>query len=168
MNKKLLQTCLFLILFGLMLITPIAGVSAQSTEWNLQVTNGTTTINYTYDQVLAMPETTVYADLYCIDGVLVEGGDWEGVSLSYLLQQVGVGPTVNTVDFLASDGYSISLSLQGAMQPNVIIAYKLNGLNLPEVLRLVLPGRSGLQLDSTDYFYNHEHFNPICNAGEPN
>ena len=143
MNKKLLQTCLFLILFGLMLITPIAGVSAQSTEWNLQVTNGTSTINYTYDQLLAMPETTVHADLYCIDGVLVEGGNWEGVSLSYLLQQVGVGPTVSTVGFLASDGYSISLSLQGAMQPDIIIAYELNGLNLPEVLRLVVPGEVG-------------------------
>jgi len=143
MKKKLLQTCLFLTLFGLMLTTPIARVSAQSTEWNLQVTNGTTTINYTYDQLLALPETTVYADLYCSDGVLVEGGNWEGVSLSYLLQQVGVIPTVNTVSFLASDGYRFSLSIQGAMQPDIIIAYELDGLNLPEVLRLVVPGEVG-------------------------
>ena len=98
MKKKLIQICLLLTLFGLILITAIG--RAQTTEWNLQVTNlaGTNTVTYTYNQFLAMPQTTVTADLSC-DGSLIAGGNWEGVSLSYLLQQVGVDPAVASVDF---------------------------------------------------------------------
>ena len=140
MKKKLIQTCLLLTLFGLILITPIG--RAQTTEGNLQVTNlaGTTTATYTYNQLLAMPQTTVTADLSC-DGSLIAGGDWEGVSLSYLLQQVGVDPAVASVDFLASDGYTVAIPLSEAMQPNVIIAYA--GAQSDGTLRLVVPGENG-------------------------
>ena len=142
MKNKLLQTCLFLTLFGLLLITPIGRVSA-STEWNLQVTNITyTTVNYTYHQLLAMPESTVSAAEYCY-GYPVTSGNWGGVSLSYLLQQVGVDPAVSSVDFQAQDGYTVSIPLLDAMQPNVIIAYEIDGTPLPETLRLVIPGENG-------------------------
>lgn len=142
MKKKLLQTCLFLTLFGLLLITPIGRVSAQ-TEWNLQVSNlAGTTVNYTYDQLLAMPETNVSAAEYCY-GSLVTSGNWGGVSLSYLLQQVGVDPVVASVAFQASDGYAVSIPLQEAMQSNVIIAYEIDGTTLTETLRLVVPDENG-------------------------
>jgi DMSO/TMAO reductase YedYZ molybdopterin-dependent catalytic subunit len=142
MKKKLLQTCLFLTLFGLLLITPIGRVSAQ-TEWNLQVINlAGTTVNYTYDQLMAMPESNVSADLNCY-GAPVTSGTWGGVSLSYLLQQAGVDPAVSSIDFLAQDGYSVSIPLQVAMQPGVIIAYEKDGSPLSEGLRLVVPGANG-------------------------
>ncbi len=142
MKKKLLQTCLFLTLFGLLLITPIGRVLA-STEGNLQVINlAGTTVNYTYDQLMAMPKSNVIADLNCY-GAPVTSGTWGGVSLSYLLQQVGVDPAVASVDFLAQDGYAVSIPLQVAMQPGVIIAYEVNGSPLSEGLRLVVPGANG-------------------------
>jgi hypothetical protein len=142
MKKKLLQTCLFLTLFGLLLITPIGRVSA-STEWNLQVINlAGTTVNYAYDQLMAMPESNVSAAEYCY-GSLVTSGNWGGVSLSYLLQQAGMDPVVASVDFLAQDGYSVNIPLQVAMQPNVIIAYEKDGSPLSEGLRLVVPGENG-------------------------
>ena len=142
MKKKLLQTCLFLTLFGLLLITPIGRVSAN-TEWNLQISNiANTTVNYSYDQLLAMPETTVSAALYCY-GSLVTSGNWSGVSLSYLLQQAGLDPAVASVAFLAQDGYAVSIPLQEAMQSDVIIAYQLNDSPLPETLRLIVPEYNG-------------------------
>jgi hypothetical protein len=142
MKKKLLQTCLFLTLFGLLLITPIGRVLA-STEGNLQVINlGGTTVNYTYDQLMAMPKSNVSADLNCY-GAPVTSGNWSGVSLSYLLQQVGMDPAVSSIDFLAQDGYAVNIPLQVAMQPGVIIAYEVNGSPLSEGLRLVVPGANG-------------------------
>ena len=142
MKKKLLQTCLFLTLFGLLLITPIGRVSA-STEGNLQVINlAGTTVNYTYDQLMAMPKSNVSADLNCY-GAPVTSGTWSGVSLSYLLQQVGMDQTVSSIDFLAQDGYAVNIPLQVAMQPGVIIAYEVNGSPLSEGLRLVVPGANG-------------------------
>jgi hypothetical protein len=142
MKKKLLQTCLFLTLFGLLLITPIGRVLA-STEGNLKVINlAGTTVNYTYDQLMAMPKSNVSADLNCY-GAPVTSGNWSGVSLSYLLQQVGMDPAVSSIDFLAQDGYAVNTPLQVAMQPCVIIAYEVNGSPLSEGLRLVVPGANG-------------------------
>jgi DMSO/TMAO reductase YedYZ molybdopterin-dependent catalytic subunit len=142
MKKKLLQTCLFLTIFGLLLITSIGKVSAD-TLWNLQVTNtSNTTVNYSYDQLLTMPKTTVSSSEYCY-GYLVTSGDWEGVSLSYLLKQAGLDPAVASVSFVAQDGYIVSLQLHEALQSDVIIAYQLNGMTLPETLRLVIPEANG-------------------------
>lgn len=142
MKNKLLQTCLTLTLFGLLLITPIGKASAN-TEWNLKITNPSgTTINYSYDQLLAMPVSNVSASLLCF-GNLVTVGNWSGVSFSYLLEQVGVDPAVASIDFIAQDGYTAKIPLQVAMQPNVIIAYEKDGLPLSEKLRLVLPEENG-------------------------
>lgn len=142
MKKRLFQTCLFVTLFGLLLMTPIGRVSAD-TEWNLSITNiANTSVTYSYDQLLAMPETNVSASEYCY-GSLVANGDWSGVSLSYLLQQAGLDSSVASVNFLAQDGYAVSLPLQVAMQSDVIIAYQLNGVPLSETLRLVVPEENG-------------------------
>jgi DMSO/TMAO reductase YedYZ molybdopterin-dependent catalytic subunit len=142
MKKKLLQACLFLTLCGLLLIIPVGKVSADSVL-NLQITDlaGSTT-SFTYDQLLAMPLSDVSAPLYCY-GILRTNGDWQGVSLSYLLQQVGVDSSVASLDFLASDGYKVNIPMQLAIQPDVIIAYERDGLMLSEGLRLVLPEENG-------------------------
>ena len=142
MKNKLLQTCVLLLIFGLSLTIFIGKVSANP-EWNLTITNlaGATT-NYSYDQLSAMPVTNVSAALLCY-GSIVTYGIWSGVSLSYLLQQAGVDPTVASIDFQAQDGYAVSIPLQVATQPNVIIAYEKNGLPLTEELRLVLPDENG-------------------------
>lgn len=142
MKKKLLQVRLFVTLFGLLIVTPVGRVSADS-GLNLQITNlsGTTT-NYSYDQLLAMPMSDVNTPLYCY-GILKTTGDWQGVSLGYLLQQTGVDPSVASLDFLASDGYKVSIPMQLAALPSVIIAYERDGLMLSEGLRLVLPGMNG-------------------------
>jgi len=119
-------------------MTPIVRVSAQ-TEWNLQVTNiENKSVTYTYDQLLAMPETTVNASEYC-GYACIARGFWGGVSLSYLLQQVGLDPSVASVDFQASDGYAVTIPLQMAMQSGTITAYELNGSPLLNILCLVFP-----------------------------
>jgi DMSO/TMAO reductase YedYZ molybdopterin-dependent catalytic subunit len=141
-KNKLLQTFLLLTLFGLLLITPI-GKAKANTEWNLKITTSSgTTINYSYDQILAMPKSSENAALLCF-GNLVTSGLWSGVKLGYLLERVGVDPAVASIDFKAQDGYTASLPLEVAMLPNVIIAYEKDGSPLSEELRLVLPEENG-------------------------
>ena len=120
---------------------PMGKVSAN-TQWNLQVNSASTSASYSYDQLLAMPVTTVSANLACY-GSPIANGDWSGVSLSYLLNQTGLDLTTASVNFVAADGYKVSLSLEEAMQSDVIIAYQINGASLPETLRLVLPKYNG-------------------------
>jgi DMSO/TMAO reductase YedYZ molybdopterin-dependent catalytic subunit len=143
MKNKIIFFQLFItILLGLTLAVPILSASAD-TVTGLQVTNlSGTEFNFTYDQLLAMPQTSTVATLYCY-GNIVTSGNWTGVSLSYLLTQAQMTPSVGSVEFTATDGYHVSIPIDLALQPEIIIAYEKDGQPLSEGLRLVLPGANG-------------------------
>jgi hypothetical protein len=54
-----------------------------------------------------MPKTIANANLLCY-GLLIALDDWGGVKLSYLLNQAGLDTSVESTNFAASDGYSVS------------------------------------------------------------
>jgi DMSO/TMAO reductase YedYZ molybdopterin-dependent catalytic subunit len=142
MKKKNIALTLIATIIGLLLLTSVS--SAQSdNEPNLVITNlsGTSYV-FTYTQLFAMPKTIVNADLYC-DGVLVTYGNWSGVLLSYLLTQTQASPEVVSIYFVASDGYSVAIPIDLAIQPHIIIAYEKDGQPLAEGLRLIIPDANG-------------------------
>jgi DMSO/TMAO reductase YedYZ molybdopterin-dependent catalytic subunit len=102
-------------------------------------------LNLTINEIQAMPKTTVDASLICVDfpASPVANGNWTGIQLAHLLQQAGIKQTAAKVAFFADDGYTTDLTVQDAMNENIIIAYELNGKPLAEGLRLVVPGRWG-------------------------
>ncbi len=115
----------------------------ETPQWDLQITAlSGTTINFTYRDLLALPQTLVTADLFCY-GAPIAGGDWQGAKLSDILNQAGMEPSVLSIDFGAKDGYSVSMPIDTAMRSDVIVAYQLNGLPLAETLRLVVPSSNG-------------------------
>jgi DMSO/TMAO reductase YedYZ molybdopterin-dependent catalytic subunit len=112
-------------------------------EWDLKITSlSGTTVNLTYGDLLALPKSTVNAELSCY-GVPLTNGNWSGVKLSDLLNQVGGDPTVGSIDFLAQDEYNVSIPIGMAMRSDVIVAYEMDGAALSEGLRLVVPGANG-------------------------
>lgn len=56
---------------------------------------------------------------------------WTGVPLSQVLQAVGMLPSARFVVFYAYDGWVNSIDLIDAFHPQTILAYGLNGQNLP-------------------------------------
>jgi Sulfite oxidase and related enzymes len=86
--------------------------------------------NFTYYEVVNKFNSTLQvATLPCVEGwsaTLL----WEGVPLTDLLYQTGVGSDANTLIFLASDGYSSALPLDYVKQNNIMIAYKINNITL--------------------------------------
>jgi DMSO/TMAO reductase YedYZ molybdopterin-dependent catalytic subunit len=89
-------------------------------------------LNYTYDTVVNNFNSTLQVGtLPCVEGWSVTLL-WQGVPIMDLLQQAGVSPTANTLIFVASDGYSSSLSLEYVTQNNIIIAYKMNNLTFTD------------------------------------
>jgi DMSO/TMAO reductase YedYZ molybdopterin-dependent catalytic subunit len=102
-------------------------------------------LNLTIEEIQAMPKTVVNEKLVCVDfpGAPIANGNWTGVQLAYLLQQAKVNKTAIKVAFYADDGYTTDLTVQDAMNGNIIIAYELNGKPLAEGLRLVVPSRWG-------------------------
>ncbi len=58
-------------------------------------------------------------------------GQWTGVPLSSVLQSAGILPSARFINFHAYDGYVDSIDLLDAFHPQTILAYGMNGKNLP-------------------------------------
>ncbi len=82
---------------------------------------------------------------------------WTGVPLAYLLSQAGVDEDAVEVVFTGADAgiqggvrqqYARSLPVSEALRPDVVLAYRMNGAELPAQhgypLRLVVPGWYGM------------------------
>jgi DMSO/TMAO reductase YedYZ molybdopterin-dependent catalytic subunit len=108
----------------------IAGVqNIDSATYKLAITgmvNNPT--SYSYDQVVnGFNSTLQVATLPCVEGWSVTML-WQGVPITEILNQTGVGADANTLIFLAADGYSSSLPLDYVKQNNIMIAYKMNNV----------------------------------------
>ena len=57
--------------------------------------------------------------------------EWTGVSLSRILDSAGILPTARFVNFYAFDDYMDSIDLLDAFHPQTILAYGMNGRDLP-------------------------------------
>jgi len=153
MKNRLVLSVLVVVL-GLMCFSSLTGfgiafsshprntVTADS-GWRLLVYGSVyQPLNLTFNELVTMPRSTVYAELDC-DGAPVYTGNWTGVKLRFLLEKAGLPQQATTVLFHATDGYSTSLSLLTAMREDVIIAYEKDGGSLAETTRLVIPGSIG-------------------------
>lgn len=85
----------------------------------------------TYDDVKGLPGYRKVITLHCVEGwdatVL-----WEGVKVSDLLKKAVVSPGANTVIFYAYDGYSTSLPRDYIEKNDILLAYAMNNVTLPE------------------------------------
>lgn len=137
--------------------------------WRLEVTGlvgnpGT----YTYDELQNLPSTTRAITLECIanyiGGHLISTAIWQGVTLRSLLEKHGGAlPSARYVAFYSVDGYSVSQSLDVALQADALLAWRMNGAGLPMrhgyPLRALIPGRFGeenpkwlTRIELTDHF----------------
>ena len=90
------------------------------------------TIEYTYNDVInGFQKYRKVVTLYCVEGWSVTIL-WEGFLLKDLLSEVGIKPEAGVVIFYAHDGYSTALPLDYLLYEDIIIAYKMNNVTLPE------------------------------------
>jgi DMSO/TMAO reductase YedYZ molybdopterin-dependent catalytic subunit len=88
-------------------------------------------LSYTYADVVSGNKSyNKLVTLDCVEGWSVKIL-WEGVLVSDLIDQAGVLPAANTVIFHAYDGYTTSLPLKYIRDKNIMLAYKMNGVELP-------------------------------------
>ena len=123
-------------------------------DWSLTITGMVDNkMTLDYDALTAMPTQQQYATLQCISNSV--GGDligcalWEGVPLWNLLVQAGIQPGVKDIVLHAADGYQESIPLEKAQDPNVLLAFRMNGAILPNnhgfPARLVVPNIYGMK-----------------------
>jgi DMSO/TMAO reductase YedYZ molybdopterin-dependent catalytic subunit len=97
-----------------------------------------------FEEIQALPRKIQTKDFICVEGWGLDGQKWEGVHLMEIFSKVKINPKAKFVSFYATGGqYQDSLSIQEALEPETILAYRVNEKDLsPEngfPLRLVIP-----------------------------
>lgn len=87
-------------------------------------------LKLTYDEVLAFPSYEKVVRLNCVEGWSVDIL-WEGVRLTDLLEEAGYDPRGKIVVFRCYDGYSTSLPLDFVIDRDILLAYRMNGVEIP-------------------------------------
>ena len=103
-------------------------------------------LTLTYDDIIKMPSVKVKDTIQCVSDPLFLKANvvWTGVPLKYIIDMVKPKPNVIKVVSYGAEGYIADLPIEKAMEPNVLIAYEVDGQPLPRVhgypVRLAVPG----------------------------
>jgi len=106
-----------------------------------------------YNDLLAFPTQEQYTTMQCISngvgGELISNALWKGVPLKTVLNRATIQREAKFVMFRCTDGYTECLPLDFALQDHVILAYQMNGEQLPQKhgfpARLLAPGKYGIK-----------------------
>jgi DMSO/TMAO reductase YedYZ molybdopterin-dependent catalytic subunit len=101
-------------------------------------------MSFTFDEIKALPQKIETKNFICVEGWGLDNQKWEGVHLKEIFSRVKISPNARFVTFHAVGGqYKDSLSIKEALEPNTMLAYKLNDKDLPAdhgfPLRLIIP-----------------------------
>ena len=134
--------------------TNIIVPSVDANAWRLNVRGliKDGPLQFTYDELKAMPSTSEYATLECIsdkiDGDLISSAYWKGVSLKSILDKAQVLPEAIYIIFRCSDGYDVGIPIDRGLMDGTILAYEMNGVPLPAEhgfpVRAIVPGLYGM------------------------
>lgn len=123
-------------------------------RWALQI-GGAVERPYalSFEELLDLEAVEQLHTLECISneigGELVSTALWTGVPLRDLLERAGVKPGAFDIVLRSVDGYSDSIRLDKALDPRTIVAYLMNGAELPEEhgfpARLLVPDIYGMK-----------------------
>jgi DMSO/TMAO reductase YedYZ molybdopterin-dependent catalytic subunit len=128
--------------------------TVSSDGWELKVTGLVENeLTLTYDDVFNRATTKNITTLCCIsnelNGDLISTGEWQGFALKNLLDEAGVKEGAVDVKFHCSDDYEDSITIDKAMDPNVIVVVGLNGAPLTDdhgfPARMIVPGIYGMK-----------------------
>ena len=129
-----------------LLVRSIEGTQKVNLKtWRLQIEGLVEKpVSLRFEEIQRLPKKIMARDFQCVEGWGLEKLKWEGVHLKEILGKVRINPKAAYVTFHATGGkYSDSLSIQEALEPDTLLAYKLNGKDLPPEngfpLRLVIP-----------------------------
>lgn len=85
-------------------------------------------LTLTYDELRALPRSSLTRDFQCVTGWRVPGVRWDGVRLSALLDAARVRASGTAVQFVSFDGtYTESLTLAQARRDDVLVVDTLDG-----------------------------------------
>ncbi len=124
-------------------------------QWSLKIDGLVDTpTTLTYNDVTALPTYEEMRSIECIGnpvgGELIGNILWKGFHLEDVLAKVKVQSTATHARFEAADGYSTAVDIKWITEPDVMMAYMMNGQPLTKVhgfpLRILMPGLYGQKM----------------------
>lgn len=98
---------------------------------------------FTWDDLMALPQTTLTYDIHCVTHWSKLDTTWTGVRVTDLMAQVKLKPEATHVMQHSVGGYTTNLSLDDFMRPENLLAHSFGGEALDAEhggpLRLVVP-----------------------------
>lgn len=105
--------------------------NSQFANWGLSVEGRVARPkSYSLAELQNFPSRTQITRHTCEEGWTAIG-EWTGVPLSTVLQYAGILPSARFVNFYAYDGFMDSIDMFDAFHPQTMLAYGMNGRNLP-------------------------------------
>jgi DMSO/TMAO reductase YedYZ molybdopterin-dependent catalytic subunit len=124
-------------------------------KWRLEVTGLVNTpLKLSFDEFKAIGAPVErYQTFECISnevgGDLISTAKWKAVRVRDVLDRAGVRPGATTVIWHAADGYTESIALSIAQDPETLLAYEMNGAPIPQKhgtpVRVLLLNRYGMK-----------------------
>jgi len=101
-------------------------------------------ISLSFAEIKALPQKIQTKNFICVEGWGLDNQKWEGIHLKEIFSKVKISPQAGFITFHAAGGqYRDSLSIKEALEPDTMLAYKVNGKDLPPEngfpLRLIIP-----------------------------
>jgi DMSO/TMAO reductase YedYZ molybdopterin-dependent catalytic subunit len=99
--------------------------------------------SFTWQELMAMPQTTLHNDIHCVTTWSKFDNDWTGVSIAEILKRVQLKPEATHVMIHSYGGYTTNLSLADLDRAENLLAHTHNGEALTRdhgwPARLVVP-----------------------------
>lgn len=128
----------------------------RSTNWSMTIDGlvENAISGMTYEDILAMPMQRQVMTMQCIGnwigGPLVGNAEWGGTRFADVLALAGVRAEATRIKFTSVDGYTTSIPVERAIRDNVLLAWEMNGDQLPSKhgypVRLINPGHYGQKM----------------------
>lgn len=134
--------------------TTLIKPSVDVTKWTLAIGGSVEQpFSLTYDDLLDLEAVEQLKTLECISnevgGELISTALWTGVPLRDLLARAKPAAETYDVKLTSVDGYTDSIRIEKAMEPDTIVAYLMNGVTIPQdhgyPARLLVPNIYGMK-----------------------
>lgn len=119
--------------------TPIVDRS----HWQLRVWGLATAVTFSWDDIMAMPQSSFTADFHCVTTWSKLDVQWSGVKVTDLMRQIELDPKAVHLMEHCYGGYTTNLAIDDFLREENFFAHTLFGEPLPAEhggpLRLVVP-----------------------------